>query len=1108
MAQKKTTNLLPQKFRTTPNTKFLNGVVEPLIAEPNLKKISGYVGRKLTRSYKSSDGYLTEPNGARQFYQLEPTLVVNDTVSGKIKETVSYLDLMNKLRYLDCTVENESLLFEQQYYNYYGYFDQDKFVNYAQYYWIPEGLPSVLLLGAGVDVVADILGQTAYTSHEGVVFTNGLKIRFDSNVQPSTYAAGEYYVELVGTGIRLVDVKTLITPELYLVTLAPYSVPLYDQGGYEQSIGIPVTPDYFVINRSSLDRNAWSRVNRWFHVDVIHAVGSYNGYPVNLSKLSRAQRPIIEFAPDITLFNYGESGGYVIDILDSTTQDPLSNLTLDSGPENALATTTINGVNVSDGQLVVFTAATDPAVKNRIYRIVIGDFLGNGTKRISLTDTKQKLATGSNLINLGNGKTYVVSSSTLTLAQQKTQVNQPPLFDLFDDTGTSLADTVSYPDSTFIGNTLFTYRQGVGANDTVLGIPLSYRSISNVGDIQFENSLATNEFAYSGQVASTVGYKIKVSGVLSTTWTLINALSYQRQVFEFTADGTVTQFEIDVVPVNFTDAIAVYVNGIVAPQYTYQVANNKQYIVLGTTPTDGDNVTVLVHSDQVSATAFYEIPVNLNNNSDNQDITYFTLGQLRNHIVAESRSYRGTAPLRDAPEIRTYPGTILQHSAPIVPAMFFLTNPNFDFVDSIESARSTYSFFKKRFLEAASTLGGLDFADIPGCVDTIMLYLNESKSPDMPYYYSDMVPYGSQRTKLNYVIKDTSRKVFGLETVFAATSPSAQAVLVYYNGQQLTRGTDYEFAANGLGFTVYRALDFNGVLTVYEYANTDGSYVPETPAKMGLALGHAPQKTTDSSYQTTQNVVIGHDGSVTIAFGDVRDDMLLELELRIYNNIKRQYSSQVDFYTVLPGAFRNTKYTLDQVNAVLAPYYYRWKSENNLNYTTVSFYKNSDPWTWNYYNQLARDNTRLNGSWHAVYQYWYDTDQPNLKPWEMLGYHEQPTWWVAKYGPAPYTSGNGILWADLETGVQTADDGSTKVNSLFARPGLSNYIPVDTQGNLRTPLDLFVKVFNGSITSAVYRFGMLDPVELSWRRSSDYAYAVQIALAVLKPAQYFALMAM
>jgi hypothetical protein len=51
-------------------------------------------------------------------------------------------------------------------------------------------------------------------------------------------------------------------------------------------------------------------------------------------------------------------------------------------------------------------------------------------------------------------------------------------------------------------------------------------------------------------------------------------------------------------------------------------------------------------------------------------------------------------------------------------------------------------------------------------------------------------------------------------------------------------------------------------------------------------------------------------------------------------------------------------------------------------------------------------------------------------------------------------------------------------------------------------------VFNGSITNAAYRFGMIDSVENSWRKSSDYAYAVQIAMAVLKPAQYFALMAL
>jgi hypothetical protein len=46
-------------------------------------------------------------------------------------------------------------------------------------------------------------------------------------------------------------------------------------------------------------------------------------------------------------------------------------------------------------------------------------------------------------------------------------------------------------------------------------------------------------------------------------------------------------------------------------------------------------------------------------------------------------------------------------------------------------------------------------------------------------------------------------------------------------------------------------------------------------------------------------------------------------------------------------------------------------------------------------------------------------------------------------------------------------------------------------------------VFNGAITNTVYAYGMGDPVENSWRRSSDYPFASQIAMAVLKPAKYF-----
>jgi hypothetical protein len=440
--------------------------------------------------------------------------------------------------------------------------------------------------------------------------------------------------------------------------------------------------------------------------------------------------------------------------------------------------------------------------------------------------------------------------------------------------------------------------------------------------------------------------------------------------------------------------------------------------------------------------------------------------------------------------------------------MFFLSNPNLDFVESIELARSSYRFFKKRFLEAAITLPVLDYTKIAASVDFIMEYLNENKSDDMPYYYSDMVPYGSVVSIITYTVKDTARGKYGIESFFNDTVSSQRAVLVYHDGQQLVRGQQYVFDTNSASIILLVTLAFNSILEIHDYSNTAGSYVPETPAKMGLAPAAVPKITTDYSYQTPQTVIIGHDGSSTIAFGDFRDQLLLELELRIYNNIKRKFNSaRVNFYNILPGGFRSTGYTIDQVNSVLAPYYYRWRTENGLNYVNDNYYKNSDPWTWNYNNQLAKDGTRLMGSWHAVYRYYYDTSEPDVKPWEMLGYIMQPTWWVNKYGAAPYTSGNQVLWDDIRDGVITADDGSTTVNKLFARPAIYDYLPVDSQGTKRTPLSLFVKVFNGSITSSSYRFGMIDSVENSWRKSSDYAYAVQIAMAVLKPAQYFALMA-
>jgi hypothetical protein len=1124
MAQNKTTNLLPNKFRTSSNTKFLNSIVEPLISDPELRRINGYVGQHLTRSYRVGDGYIQEPTPTRQQRQLDPTLIVYDKITDNPKLTVSYVELLDRLRYLGSTVKNESILFEQEYYNYYPHFDADKFVNYAQYYWVPFGVPSVIIESNTVISIADILGQLNYTSPNGVVFTNGLIIKFNSLTDPVDYQNRDYYVERVGSGIKLVPVDSLVTPEPYYPDLAiPLEIDLkknipypYDTGGYDVMLGFPLNPDYFVINRADQSLNAWSRGNRWMHIDVIQAAGAYQKINIDFAQFTRAVRPIFEFDPDIALFNHGSNFYATVDLMDTVTLDPFSDISF-NGIVNSLIPRLVDSVKIEQGYKIIFTVASDPNVRNKIYTAQI-DWFGTPLQpRVSLTVGSEVLLDNSNLIvknGSSRGISFVYKNGIWRPAQQKVGLNQPPLFDLFDQNGKSYADADYYPGSTFTGTKLFSYQVGNGVKDSTLGFPLTYKNIGNIGDIQFQDNITTGAFTCldipTGFGKSTVLGQIRKSGNLTGNWQLTANKSFQRQIFEFTVDESLL-YMIDIIPVDGKNSIEVNVNGAFLSKSKFNYNLTTKIITAPNSWVVGDYVSIVVRSNQVSDTAYYELPVNLINNADNQIILTATLGQIRNHIGAEYGYALGSIipSVRDQPKSSLLAGTILQHSAPLIPALFFLCNNDFDFVTSLEQARSTYSFFKKRFLDAASTLGTLDFDDVPASVDTILDYLTQNNSPDMPYYYSDMLAHGTQRSTITYQIFNSQQRNYGIQSIFDNSVPSARSVLVYYKNspwKQLVCGQDYVFNTDKAGITLLTALESGGILEIRDYASTDGSYIPETPTKMGLWPATAPEIRIDRSFRDPQTVIIGHDGSRTVAFGDVRDDMLLELELRIYNNIKQRTSTEkLNWYEVYPGAFRSNGYTVDQVNQILAPYYYRWREENNLDFTSVKFFKNSDAWTWNYYNQLARDNSRLNGSWSAVFRYWYDTVEPNTRPWEMLGYTSRPAWWESKYGPAPYTSGNTILWNDIRDGVQTADNAiATVINPLFARPNIYNYLPVDDQGQLRSPLELFVKLFNGSITNTSYAFGMEDPVEHAWRRSSDFAFAAQIVMAVLKPARYFA----
>jgi len=985
---------------------------------------------------------------------------------------------------------------------------------------IYEHLKIVNLNSWSIDVETDILGQQNYTSPNGVQFTSGLKIKFGTDVTPASYQNNQYYVEEVGNtalynpGIRLVLVDSLVTPEAY---------------NTENALLYPGTlfPDYITINRSSIDRNAWSRNNRWFHLAVITATAKYNGVLPSFDQKARGQRPIIQFDSDTLLYNYGRRGLNAVHILDTTTLDAFTAL-------QGQTYTTAFGITLTDGLRVIFAADQDPLVNNKIYVVnlvqyqVTAEGLPTGPHHIELTIAEDGQIQPYDTVVVESG-TYAGSQwwyngANWVDSQQKTAINQFPLFEVLDPTGKSFS---TYTRSTFAGTQLFGYKiNSAGVNDPILGFPLTYRNFSTQGDIEFQNFFNTDTFTYEqspGVIAPAMvnlGYlqTIVNSQTLqpSNTWQTVPESSKQYQQISYNYDGTNSPFKIDITPNESTTIpyVKVYQN--------YKHLNNTQWtladnaITLSTTVTVGDQIDILIYSNEVSQLGFYQVPQNLDVNAQNIDINTLTLGQVRNHLVALSQNsiivngdVLGSSNLRDI-NIKQQGGTLLQHSAP-VPLSLFLVDEKANFVSASRYAQQEYTKFKNKFLELAVNLPGIIPTDPAASVDLILTKINSFKNKTFPFYYSDMVPYGPLKTTLTYTVFDVLNTNFELTNIFNNQALSNLAVLIYKNGQQLAELIDYTFSTDTPSVSISTTLSVGDVITIYEYSNTDGNYIPETPSKLGLWPIYIPEIFLDNTYRNPTNVIRGHDGSVTPSFGDYRDNFLLELELRIYNNIKLPDTGTYgDILSVVPGKFRQAftkeNYSLTEINQIFSNAFLSWIGNNKLDYSSNSTFDSNDPFTWNYsaFGDKISDE-KLPGSWRACYQYFYDTIRPHLTPWEMLGFATMPDWWENYYGPAPYTGGNKLLWDDLEAG-RIRQGLRQGIDSHYIRPGLSTVIPVDANGNLLSPAQVLTKSFDGKRVANSWAVGQYGPVEFSWRSSSEFPYAVQQAIALAKPGKYFGLL--
>ena len=118
----------------------------------------------------------------------------------------------------------------------------------------------------------------------------------------------------------------------------------------------------------------------------------------------------------------------------------------------------------------------------------------------------------------------------------------------------------------------------------------------------------------------------------------------------------------------------------------------------------------------------------------------------------------------------------------------------------------------------------------------------------------------------------------------------------------------------------------------------------------GDCIPFVPEIVDDDTFRTTTKVIIGHDGSKTVAFNDYRDNLILDLERRIYNNIKSKYdATKLNIHDFIPGAYRNTKFDVENINKIFLSDFVKWNETlGGLDYTTNNFYSITDSFTYNY----------------------------------------------------------------------------------------------------------------------------------------------------------------
>jgi hypothetical protein len=921
-----------------------------------------------------------------------------------------------------------------------------------------------------IDVERDITNKKTYTPAGGKAFRNGMVIKFSGNYVISSTITKDtnYVVTGVGSSIKLIDMSDCRS--------APYS---YTTG-----------KDYIALGRGSANKNIWSRNNFWWHKD--NYLDAEDRIP-NQNK--RALRAILEYDADLELYNHGVTSKGNVDLaLTDLTFTQAGNL----DPNQLIDGTELPAGNVTPKYRCIFPNEESSISKN-IYEITTS----GSTLSFSIVDT---FTTG-DVVSIHRGVNhigteYYFDGSELKLAQTKPNRSTPPLFNLYKDDKTYLGDTSLYPLNNFTGNKIFGHKIGSGINDTEYGFPLTFKAFKSASEIEYENFALTSSYEYTvvGSTTPTVqkGYYyyklLKTTAEYHKLYKNTNKRHKQRisthyELSTVDVDAEKTLYFAGALP--NADAnnhsgydIIVTVDGKDNKNFTYDsngfINFNSFDFVKGTLiDISVKSSTGLIAENSISK---YDLPLSWRSNPLNDEKTTISEPEYLEHFTNYMRLQKGFTGNVLSVNNFTSTDKELQYATDIVETtqdtmlgVYLLDDKPHNLVDSLRFNKEEYSKYKKRFLrELENYFNQFDVENLTNefILEKVLRNVISFSVGRKVFNQSYLLPFGDNYYEESITITDTS-VVDYTPTAYYDLDKVENSLLIYKD-----RGTertllcvdkDYTYSSyNPITISLLNSADFNtgDVLTFKFYdSERDSAQCPPTPSAMGLYPLYQPAKEVDSTFQTDQTLILGHDGSRTTLLGDRRDDIILEFENRLYNSAKAEFrnANSVGNYSAIdirPGYFRSTDYDLSDWHNLLNLNFQNWIKENAVDPIANDFYDLTNEFTWNY-----RGVSDIPGHWRGWFEYYYDTVRPNTHPWEMLGFTEKPTWWDTTYITATYTdygSDNIPMWTDIEQGKIVSGARQNLTNDLYKntefnpyrRIGLLDILPVTADATLKSPYDI------------------------------------------------------